>query len=90
MRSLLGRTPAVTPISELPGCEAGRTETVRVIRKGGRLYRMVIRDKVVVEDPYLMMVKAEAYSIKTGTENAAKTTPRSIRDVLIKSNVGVI
>lgn len=90
MRTLLGRSPSVTPLSEIPGCAPGRMETVRVIRKDGRLYRMVIRDKIVAEDPYLVMVKAEAYAIKTNTENASQVTPRSIRDVLIKSNVGVI
>lgn len=90
MRSLMFHDPALTPFQELPECRAGRTETYKTIRKDGRLYRMVIRDKVIVEDPYLVAVKAQAFGIRTNTEVTMETVPRSVRDALIRSNVGVI
>ncbi len=90
MRSLMFHSPALTPFQELPECRAGRLETVKVIRKDGRLYRMVVRDKVLVDDPYLVAVKAQAYGIRTNTEVTLDTVQKELRDALIKSNVGVV
>lgn len=90
MRSLLYRDPPATPLRVPASCVAGRQESVIVIRKGGRLIRLIARDRVVVEDPYLMMVKAAAFAIKEGTAYAAQPVPRTVRDFLIKSNVGVV
>lgn len=90
MRSLAFRTPAVVPFIDPPGCGPGRAETRRVVRKGGRLYTVIVREKVVVDDPYLVAVRAAAYAIRTGEEYPATATPRALRDFLIRDNVGVI
>lgn len=85
MRSLLFSDQS--PFLEPPECKPCRTEVVRTIRKGGRLYRMVLRDKIVVEDPYLVMVKATAFAIAQGEPYNGTVPPRGIRDFLIKSSV---
>ena len=45
-----------------------REEVTINLRKGGRIYRFVLRDKIVPEDPYLVLVKAAAFerSLKRG------------------------
>lgn len=68
-------------------CGPGRTEVPLTIQKNGRLYRFIVRDKITVEDPYLVMVKAAAFSIRTGEPYAAKTPKRAVRDFLIKQNI---
>lgn len=70
-----------------PGCEPCRQEVVVTIRKNGRLYTMKLRDKITVEDPYLVMVKAEGFALGQGEPYAGVIPPRSLRDVLIKNNL---
>lgn len=67
-----------------------RTEVPIDIRKDGRIYRYVLRDKIAPEDPYLVMVKAVAFAIQTGEAYNAVPPGRDIRDFLIKNNVGVL
>lgn len=76
------------PFGVPPGCSPCRQEVTVTIRKYGRLYTMVLRDKVVVEDPYLVLVKAEAFALKQGEPFAGIVPPRSLRDFLIKNNLG--
>ncbi len=78
-----GDVPYVDP----EGCGTGRTEVPVTIRKNGRLYRIVARDKITVEDPYIIMVKAEAFSIRTGEPFQGTTPPRAVRDYLVKNNI---
>lgn len=84
MKSLLyqdGVTPHVVP----PGCGlCDRTEVPISIRSDGRIYRFILRDKVVVEDPYLVAVKANAFAIQQGEPFAGQPTSRKVRDFLIK------
>jgi hypothetical protein len=47
-----------------------------------------MRDKVFVEDPYVILVKAEAFALQNGEPFAGITPPRALRDTLIKSNLG--
>ena len=75
------------PFGVPPGCEPCRQEATVVIRKFGRLYTMKLRDKISVEDPYLVRVKAEAFALQQGEPYAAVVPPRNVRDFLIKSNV---
>lgn len=84
-KSLLfsGTLPFVDP----PECGPCRTEVPITIRKFGRLYKFVVRDKIVIEDPYLMMVKAAAFAIAQGEPYAGLAPERAVRDFLIKSNV---
>lgn len=90
MRTLLRRTPPVVPYAEPVGAGPGRTERKIVISKYGKLYTITLRDKIVPEDPLLMMIKAEAYAIQNNESNGTKPPDRTVRDFLIKSSVGVI
>lgn len=85
MKSLLyqGVTPFVEPVT----CAVGRQETTVDIRKDGRVYRFVMRDKIAAEDPYLVMVKAAAHAIQTGEPYNGTPPSRSVRDFLIKQSV---
>lgn len=85
MKSLLFRE--VTPFTESDDCKPGRAEVPITIRKDGRLYKFILRDKVTVEDPYIVLVKARAFAIRTGEQFGAQPPSRSIRDFLIKSSV---
>ena len=75
------------PFGEIPGCAPGRQEVSYSIRKFGRLYTFKLRDKICVEDPYLVLVKAEAFAIQQGEPFAGIPPERAVRDFLIKSNV---
>lgn len=85
MISLLHQPDA--PFDIPPGCEAGRREDRRRFLKNGKIYTMVWRDKVVIEDPYLVMVRATAYAIRTNEPYGARTPRRDYRDYLLKSSV---
>ena len=84
MSSLLykeGATPHVIP----PGCGlCERTEIPVSIRKDGRIYRFVMRDKIVVDDTYIVAVKAAAFAIQQGEPYAGTLVTRKVRDFLIK------
>jgi hypothetical protein len=86
VRSLLFVANA-TPFVDLPTCGPGRQEIPITLRKGGRIYRFIIRDKVTVEDPYLVIVKARAFAIRTGEAFSGQAPSRTVRDFLIKSSV---
>lgn len=68
-------------------CAPGRQEVRATFRKNGRLYNVVLRDKVVPEDPYLVLVKAAAFAIRNNEPYAGRLIPRTIKDFLIKSSV---
>lgn len=59
------------------------------MRKDGRVYTMTMRDKTVVEDPYLVMVKAAAFALRADEPNMAKGVPRAVRDVYLKNSVTI-
>jgi hypothetical protein len=85
MRSLLFQ--ADSPFDEPASCGAGRQEVPITLRKDGRLYRYVLRDKIMPEDPYLTMVKAAAFTIQTGEPYNGTPPDRAVRDFLIKSGL---
>ncbi len=87
MKSLLFQ--GVTPFSVPPACAANpcRVEVPITLRRDGRLYRFVLRDKIVPEDPYLVMVKAAAFSIAQSEPYAGRIPDRGTRDLLIKDSV---
>jgi hypothetical protein len=73
---------------ELPdGCETGRKETTKRYFKNGKVYTMVWRDKTVIEDPYLVLVKTAAYAIRTNEPYGGNPPKRSYKDFLIKSSL---
>jgi len=89
MKSLLyqGVTPFTVPTACVtPPC---RTEVPLALRWNGRIYRFTLRDKVIPEDPYLMMVKATAFSIANQEPYNGRAPDRSIRDFLIRSNIQI-
>jgi hypothetical protein len=51
------------------------------------IYRFTMRDKVAVEDPYLVLVKATAFAIRHGVGYPGGIPPRKVRDFLIKGSV---
>lgn len=75
------------PFSVPAGCAPGRQEVPVTIRKFGRLYKFILRDKITVEDPYAILVKAAAFAVQEGEPYAGRTPERSVRDFLIKSSV---
>ena len=86
MKSLLfqeGSTPFEEPIV----CGVGRQEVPINIKKDSRTYRIVLRDKIAPEDPYVVMVRAVAFSIQTGEPYNGTPPNRSIKDFLIKQSV---
>lgn len=85
MKSLLFQDDS--PFDVPPECAPCRQEKVITIRKAGRLYKFTARDKVVVEDPYLVMVKAAAFGISEGEPYSGTITPRGVKDFLIKSSI---
>jgi hypothetical protein len=86
-KSILFTTESPFPIP--PNCGPGRQETVTVIRKSGRLYTLTARDKLTIEDPYLVLVKAEAFAIRAGEPFNGQIPSRAVRDALIKSSVQI-
>jgi hypothetical protein len=76
-----------SPFTEPAMCNPGRQEIPLTLRKNGRIYRFVIRDKVTIEDPYIVLIKARAFSIRTGEPFGATPPSRPMRDFLIKSSV---
>lgn len=86
MKSLLFQENA-TPFTEPPDCQVGRQEKTINIKKDGRIYRYVLRDKLVPEDVYLVLVKAAAFSIQTAEPYNGTPPNRSVRDFLIKQSV---
>lgn len=85
MKSLLFQ--GNTPLSEPLLCGPCRKEVRIRFKYKGRLYTQVFRDKASVEDPYLTMVKAAAFAIRTGEPYVMQPPPRNVRDFLIRSNV---
>ena len=85
MISLLHQPNA--PFDLPPGCGPGRVENAKRFIKNGKIYTMVWRDKVVIEDPYLVMVKAAAYAIRKNEPYGARTPRRDYRDFLLRSSL---
>lgn len=77
----------VLPYVDPPGCGPCRLEVPLTVRKFGRLYNFVLRDKIDAEDIYLILVKAAAFGIRTGEPYSGSPPERTVRDFLIKSNV---
>lgn len=53
----------------------------------GRVVTVVVRDSIAPEDPYFVLVRAKALSVRTGEAFNASRTTRSIKDFLVKTNI---
>lgn len=84
-KSLLFVTGQV--LQEPPECGPCRKEVTIRVAYGNHIYTMVLRDKAIIEDPYLVLVKARAYSVRMGQPYMGRIVPRSVRDFLVKSTV---
>lgn len=87
MRSLLYRLG--NPLQQPPDCGPGRTEIHTTLMKNGRVYQVTVRDKIVVEDPYVVLVKAVAFAIRNGEPFMGRTPDRQLKDFLLKSSVTI-
>jgi len=76
--------PGVTP------CPPCRTEQAFDIHKNGYVYSFVMRDKIVPEDPYIVMIKALAFAVRYSSVYPGAEPPKAVRDFLIKSSVVVL
>lgn len=74
-------------LQQPPGCGPCRQEVKVTVKRSGRLYTLILRDKLVVEDPYFVMVKAAAFAISEGEPYMGRATPRSVKDFLLKNSV---
>ncbi len=74
-------------LQEPPECGPCRREIVARVRKDGKIYTLVIRDKAIIEDPYMVMVKAAIYSVQQQEPYMGRVVSRSVRDFLIKTSV---
>ena len=83
-KSLLYST--VPPLQLPVLCKSGRQEVKATFQKDGRLYHLTLRDKVIPEDPYFVLVKAAAFAVSEGEPYMGRLVPRAVRDFLIKSN----
>jgi hypothetical protein len=77
---------AIPPLSLPALCAPGRQEVKATIMKDGRLYHLTLRDKIIPEDPYLVLVKAAAFAVKLNEPYMGRIVPRDVKDFLIKSN----
>jgi len=87
MKSLLFQGNTVLSVPSSCVVLPCRQEINVSIRKGNRLYNYVVRDKIVPEDPYLMMVKAAAFAIRVGEPYNGTPPTRALKDFLIKDSV---
>ena len=84
-RSLLFQDDS--PFQVPPGCGlCDRTEVPLSLRKNGRIYRFVLRDKIVPEDILITMTKAAAFAIAQGEPYAGTPPARALKDTLIKQD----
>lgn len=71
-------------------CNDCRTVAARTYRiQDGTVVRVILRDAVVPEDPYLNMVRAQLYSIRTGEAYGSNRTDRDVKDSLIKTTITI-
>lgn len=85
MKSLLFQDNA--EFAPPPGCGlCDRVEVPISLRKDGRIYHFVLRDKIVPEDLLLVAMKAAAFSIAIGEPYAGTPPSRAVRDTLIKQD----
>ena len=73
-------------LQEPPECGPCRQEVKVTFKRNGRLYNLVMRDKTVVEDPYLVLVKATAFAIAQDEPYMGRSVSRKVRDYYIKAN----
>lgn len=74
-------------LAQPEACLPCRQEAKVTVRKEGRLYTLVMRDKITIEDPYITLVKAAGFAVGQSEPYMGRLVPRSVRDFLIRSSV---
>jgi len=86
-KSIISFSPFNIP-SECGPC---RTElSFSIEATPGKLFTFTLRDKLVPEDHFLVMVKAEAFAIARNEVFRGLPLPREARDFLIKGAAGSV
>jgi len=75
------------PFSETEGCASCPEPTSQKFFKDGKIYTIRFREKVQIEHPYTVMVRATAFAIKTSRPYTGRTPRRDFRDYLVKTNL---
>lgn len=71
-----------------PGCGlCDRNEVKISLRKGNKIYRFVVRDKVTVDDIYVIGIKAAAFAIQQNQPHPGTPTDRAVKNSLIKTDL---
>lgn len=81
----IGRTYRKVPSSETS--TGNRTERTTTMTVGGYTVNVIVRDTVIIEDPYLNLVRAAAFQISEGGPFPVPPVGRDIKDFLIKTNL---
>jgi hypothetical protein len=84
MRSLLFQGQST--LREPANCGPGRQEVETAVTHQGRTYRMILRDKTVELDPYLVLVKAAAFAVKTGEPYMGRPVTRDVRRIYTRNS----
>lgn len=85
-------TPAVqsklSTTFEIPAaCKPCRTEDSFTLYLNGVKMVFTLRDRILPEDPYLVLLKAAAFSIARGEEYRGAPPDRTVKDFLVKHTV---
>lgn len=81
----IGRTYRKVPTSETSvGRRIERTTTSIV---GGYTVKVIVRDSIVVEDPYLNLVRAAAFQLAEGGPFPVPPVGRDVKNFLIKTEL---
>ncbi len=78
-------TPVTFPQSL--ACTRCRNESPFTIQKDNKLLKFVLRDKILPEDPYLVMAKAGAYALAHNGLYPGTTPNRATRGDMIRNNL---
>lgn len=61
----------------------------RYCLRNGRIVTVILRDTIIIEDPYLNLARAKALSVLTGEVFDANRVSRPIKDCLVKTNLSI-
>ena len=72
---------------KIPVCRTELSLTLPLAN--GRTVTTILRDSVSPDDPYINLARARALEVRTGEPFNAQRVERSVKDVLIKTNITI-
>jgi hypothetical protein len=81
----IGRTYRKVPSYEVT--TGRRTERTTTMTVGDYTVHIIVRDTVIVEDPFLNLVRASAFQISEGGPFPVPPVGRDVKNFLIKTNL---